>query len=145
MYTSVIDDRTMTEKIRRKTLVYLAVSALFLLFGAVYEHFSHGVYSYYMIYCFAFPLVMGCFFWTVMTVLKRRPKFCKLFCDFHAAAIFTFTLGSVFKGVIEIFGTDSSLAPVYWFVGAALELAAIISLVYVNVKNKAKTNPEYQI
>ena len=37
-----------------------ALAAVFLaFFGAVYETFSHEVYSYYMIYAFAIPLVLG--------------------------------------------------------------------------------------
>ena len=38
---------------------YLAVTAACVLLGAVYETFSHGVFSYYMIYAFAFPLAGG--------------------------------------------------------------------------------------
>ena len=39
--------------------VYLSVTVFSALFGAVYELFSHGVYSYCMIYAFAFPLLLG--------------------------------------------------------------------------------------
>ena len=38
---------------------YLTASVFCALFGAVYELFSHGVYSYWMIYAFAFPLLLG--------------------------------------------------------------------------------------
>ena len=39
--------------------VYLAVSAFCAVFGEVYEHFSHNVYSAYMVFAFAFPLAGG--------------------------------------------------------------------------------------
>lgn len=38
---------------------YLAVSAFCAVFGAVYEHFSHNVYSACMVFAFAFPLAGG--------------------------------------------------------------------------------------
>ncbi len=40
-------------------LIYLTASIICAVFGAVYEMFSHGVYSFYMIYAFAFPLICG--------------------------------------------------------------------------------------
>ena len=47
-------------KAAAKTAFVYLLTALFLaFFGAVYELFSHGVYSYYMIYAFAFPLAGG--------------------------------------------------------------------------------------
>ena len=38
---------------------YAAVSAFMLLFGAVYEYFSHGVFSAFMVYAFLIPLLGG--------------------------------------------------------------------------------------
>lgn len=43
----------------RTALIYLIISMFLAAAGAVYEHFSFGVYSYYMIYAFAVPLVGG--------------------------------------------------------------------------------------
>ena len=53
----------------------LGWTILFALFGAVYELFSHEVYSYYMIYAFGIPLILG--------VL---PCALKLYSLSHAAA-----------------------------------------------------------
>ena len=38
---------------------YLVATVVTVAFGAVYEWFSFGVYSYYMIYAFAVPLLGG--------------------------------------------------------------------------------------
>ena len=38
---------------------YLWISIFFAVFGGIYEYFSHGVYSYFMIYAFMIPLVLG--------------------------------------------------------------------------------------
>lgn len=59
--TSAIDAR---ERMARAGFFYLAVTLVCAAFGAVYEIFSHGVYSYFMLYAFAFPLcggVLPCF------------------------------------------------------------------------------------
>ena len=41
--------------------ICLTAAVLCALFGAVYEVFSHGVFSFYMIYAFAIPLCLGTF------------------------------------------------------------------------------------
>lgn len=41
----------------KKNLFYLFLSLFVLVFGQIYEHFSHGVYSNYMIFAFLFPLL----------------------------------------------------------------------------------------
>ena len=41
------------------TGTYLLCMVLCALFGAVYERFSHGVWSCFMVYAFAFPLLLG--------------------------------------------------------------------------------------
>lgn len=45
-------------KFKRRVYI-LAVSAFCTVFGEVYEHFSHNVYSAYMVFAFAFPLAGG--------------------------------------------------------------------------------------
>lgn len=43
----------------KTSFIYLIVSIVLMIAGAVYEHFSFGVYSYFMIYAFAIPLAGG--------------------------------------------------------------------------------------
>ena len=57
MYTS--DINRIQKSAIRTALLYLAASILCAMFGAVYEAFSHDVYSYFMIYAFLFPLIGG--------------------------------------------------------------------------------------
>ena len=53
----------------RKLLTHMTTmlgsSVFFALFGAIYEQFSHQVYSYYMIYAFALPLILGALPWAL--------------------------------------------------------------------------------
>ena len=43
----------------RTGFVYLACGVSCAVVGAVYEYFSHGVYSFWMAYACLFPLVLG--------------------------------------------------------------------------------------
>ncbi|MBQ6568687.1 MAG: carbohydrate-binding domain-containing protein [Clostridia bacterium] len=109
----------------KRNILYNIIAAVFLaLFGAVYEHFSHEVYSYYMIYAFAIPLVLGALVYTVMLIGKKYPA--KAFVTVWNAAIAALGIGCVFRGVLEIYGTTNSLTVVYPIVGGALLLAGLL-------------------
>ena len=43
----------------RTAFIYMIISIILMIAGAIYEHFSFGVYSYFMIYAFAIPLAGG--------------------------------------------------------------------------------------
>lgn len=73
MYISDIE--AAAKRASRTAFVYLLVSLFCALFGAVYEVFSHEVYSFYMIYAFAFPLAGGTlpFFLLSMVPVPKYP------------------------------------------------------------------------
>ena len=118
MYTS---DKPVSE--RRYTAVIRAylLSALFCaLFGAVYELFSHEVYSCFMICAFLLPLLLGAipFF-----LLRMRGKpFPGRAADLIHAGVAALTVGSVLQGVLEIYGTTNPLVKAFWLIGAGLLL-----------------------
>lgn len=95
------------------------------LFGAVYECFSHEVYSGFMIYAFAVPLVLAVLplAWILwrdrgsLPVLQARRLW--------NYGVITLTVGSLFMGVLEIYGTTNRLAAAYPAAGALLLGAAI--------------------
>ena len=105
---------------------YIAASLLCALFGAVYELFSHEVYSYSMIYAFVIPLAGGAlpFLAVAMGHIGRFPG--RISRSLYHAAITTFTIGSIMKGVLEIYGTTSALLPAYWIAGGLLTAGAVI-------------------
>jgi len=115
-------DKTMLKQI----LIQLISAVWFAFFGAVYEHFGHEVYSYYMIYAFAIPLVMGALTYSIMTLKRCHPD--RLFLHLWNSAVITFTIGSVFKGVLDIYGTTNTLLTVYPIVGLILTVLALITL-----------------
>lgn len=116
MYTSV--------NTLKKHLIFNLAGTLFLaLFGAIYETFSHGVFSFYMIYAFAFPLVLGVTLYLILLFVRKYPN--RVFLNLWNSAIATFSVGSVFQGVLEIYGTTNSLSVVYPAVGGILATSAL--------------------
>ncbi|HNY18733.1 MAG TPA: hypothetical protein PLQ28_06615 [Flexilinea sp.] len=102
---------------RKISLFYLLNAIFCALFGIIYEQFSHGVYSGYMIFAFAFPLVGGTFPFAVLSLFAhgllpgRLPRF------LYNAGIAALTVGSMMKGVLEIYGTTNDLLKIYRFAG----------------------------
>lgn len=103
--------------------MYLLATCFTALFGGVYEVFSHGVWSAYMVYAFAFPLILGVlpFTWLAM---RKKPLPCPWCCRLHHAGVATLTIGSVMEGVLAIYGTTNQLTIWYWIGGAALLVLA---------------------
>ena len=102
------------KKQRRAALTYLAVSAFCGFFAAVYEHFSHGVVSGFMVYLFAWPLLGALPCLLLRTFPQRAAR------NFWGAGVATLTVGSCLTGVFEIYGSTAPLVCVYWYAGAAL-------------------------
>ena len=88
----------------------------------MYEAFSHGVYSYWMLYAFAFPLALGVL--PLLVIRLRRAPYPNRFARsaWHAG-IAALTVFSLVTGVLEIYGTTHPLTAVYWIAGGALLLA----------------------
>ena len=105
---------------RRTSLIFLCVTLFCGLFSAVYEHFSHDVYSNYMVYLFMFPLLGGVLPYATLGLVPKikcpPPASARIFNSGVAALI----VGSCIKGVLDIYGTTSSYQPIYWVSGVAL-------------------------
>lgn len=122
MYTS---DHDITRQAAKTAFVYLLISLFCALFGAVYEIFSHGVYSFYMLYAFLFPLAGGTLpFLTINLFRKRYPEVVAR--NIYHSGIATLTAGSIIQGVLAIYGTTNRLTGLYWLVGVVLLFAGII-------------------
>ncbi len=115
-------------------MVYLGVSTFVALFGGIYEYFSHEIFSYFMVYAFAIPLLLGAFPWMIMGLKHASlPHPFSSLC-WHCG-IATVTTGSVYQGVLEIYGTTHHLMPVYWILGGGLlALSLLLSLVLPRVR-----------
>lgn len=115
-----------TKKYAKVAFIYLLISIFCALFGAVYEHFSYGVYSYYMIYAFAFPLVGGVLPALSFCLLGIKKYPGAVARNLYHYGIATFTVGSIIQGVLEIYGTTNSLIQWYWLAGIALVTMAVL-------------------
>jgi hypothetical protein len=133
LFTSVTDKAC--RRALGACLAYLAAALFCLVFGAVYEHFSHGVYSNAMVYAFAYPLCLGVlpFFAACAFGGERTERIVPSGASAHlwAYGVATLTVGSILSGVLEIYGTDSDLLIVYPIAGAVLLWAAIVKTLCV--------------
>ena len=99
---------------------WLGAAAFTLLFALVYECFSHYVYSRFMLLAFLLPLLGGALPYALLTRAPRRVQPGVLSRCLYDSGLAALTAGSVFRGVLEIYGTTSRLSAVYAIVGAAL-------------------------
>lgn len=111
-------------------------------FGAIYEYFSFGVYSYYMIYAFLSPLVLGVLPWMIIATnskaMEKQDFPPQITINLWSAGVATLTAGSIFRGVLEIYGTTSIYTKCYLIVGAVLLITAVMTL--VGYKEKQTTS-----
>ena len=126
MYTS--DTDTNARRAAKTAFVYLLISLFLALFGAVYERYSHEVYSFYMLYAFVFPLAGGVLPFITIWLYGAGwypPDGVRRLYHFGIA---TLSVGSIIQGILEIYGTTNALVRWYWIVGAGFVVFSIILL-----------------
>lgn len=162
---------SVTKKTERKDLRtvkgYVGISSFLLLFGIIYEQFSHEVYSWYMMGAFLIPLAGGAFpaflFNRNGLLLNKRhyvPEMQNCAGMNHVAndqtrrenkpghtssligektvyrcGLATLTVGSIMKGILDIYGTTNRLINLYWIVGGILLVTGAVIIIW---KNKRK-------
>ncbi len=138
MYTSDIDNPR--RRMAKSGFFYLALTLFCVLFGAVYEYFSYGVYSYYMLYAFVIPLLGGVLPFFILAFSLRLPIPGRIAVNLHNSGIAALTTGSIFTGVLEIYGTSNRLVSVYWIAGALLLVSGILLYLAGTGRNRANKN-----
>lgn len=124
MFTSELKEARI--QLLKKSRNYLYISIFCALFGAIYESYSFGVYSYFMIYAFAIPLLLGTLPY-LLAGLKQTARLPQESAGkLWGAGIAAWTVGSIFKGVLDIYGTSSPLTGIYWLSGMILLLSGMI-------------------
>ena len=104
---------------------YLICAACCAVFSGIYEAFSHGVYSVYMLGLCLFPLLLGALPALILRLSRREAAHAAR--RLWAAGVATLAMGSALTGVFEIYGSPAPLNTLYWPVGAALLAAAAIA------------------
>lgn len=121
MSTSAIDRKCV--KLALYDLLFAAVTALG---GFVYEQFSHGVYSGFMVYAFLPPLVLGS---CPLLILALRGKVLpgRWCVRLYHWGIIVLTVGCLFQGALEIYGTTSRLVMGYWIAGGVCLAGSLVT------------------
>ena len=126
--TSFISDKSLSW-ILKNAIIHLLCAIFCLFFGAIYEAFSFGVYSIYMIYAFCIPLLLGAI--PLFSLALWGKKFPGRFAlNAWNSGIAALTVGCIVKGVLDIYGTTNRLIIVYPIAAAILLLAGLISYVF---------------
>lgn len=95
-----------------------------ILFAAIYEAFSHQVYSLFMIGAFLFPVLLG----IVPDLIRKKMGHTgnEIALALQQCGIYTLTVGSIFRGILDIYGTTNRAGEVYWVAGGVLFAVGIL-------------------
>lgn len=110
----------------KKTIQYLLLSVFVFVFAQIYEYFSHGVYSNYMLYAFLIPFLgLALPSFLLHSLKKSLPANSRFLWK---CGIATLTVGSIYKGILEIYGTNGYFEFPYLFIGVAFCIVAGITV-----------------
>ncbi|MCR5153511.1 MAG: hypothetical protein K6B75_01565 [Lachnospiraceae bacterium] len=142
-----------TSAIKKRRIVYLGATVFTLAFGLIYEMFSYGVYSAYMVFAFLIPLcgfIVSEFLRLIFkkydkgradekavykTPLLQKDLRAPFAYQLLSGAVIWLTLGFVYAGVLEIYGTTNKLMGVYWVIGI-LQVIAALTAAFLRITNK---------
>ena len=86
-----------------------------------------------MVYAFAFPLLGGVL--PALFLLKRGVGFpSDTALQLWHFGISALTVGSLFSGALEIYGTSSRLTAVYWFAGGVCLFLSLLTALFLPAK-----------
>ncbi|MBQ7522750.1 MAG: hypothetical protein IJU14_07735 [Clostridia bacterium] len=115
-------------------LFYTVSSIFFAVFGFIYEQFSHEVYSDFMMFACFIPLIFGIVPFVIAFSSEKihlpRPMITQL----YGSGIITLTIGSVMKGVLDIYGTTNGKIIVYPVAGGLMVVISLIMAVIGRVE-----------
>ena len=110
---------------KKQGIIYCIASIVTVLFGLIYEMFSHGVISNYMIFAFTIPLTLGVLVSFLMYALKMK-QVTRVQISLYNASVATLTLWSILNGVLEIYGTTNWKVNLYLGLYVLLFLGSLI-------------------
>lgn len=112
---------------KAELIFYVVESLLALVIGAVYELFSHQVYSPFMYLMFMIPLLLGVLPNLAARLLDKSFITSKDAKAAYKLGVLTLIFGSFLKGVLDIYGT-SSVYPILYLPVAGLLLIVALGL-----------------
>ncbi len=125
---------------KKQIYKYLLLSLFFLIFSLIYELFSHGVYSKYMMFAFSIPLILGTLLYLIIFKFKINKRLSYIGMKIYNCFIITLTFGSIMKGFLDIYGTTNKFISIYLIISVFLLLLSIFINIIFNVKKKGGVN-----
>lgn len=122
---------------KAEIIFYTVESLLVLIIGAVYELFSHQVYSPFMYLMFVIPLLLGVLPNLAARLLDKSFITSKDAKAAYKLGVLTLIFGSFLKGVLDIYGT-SSVYPILYLPVAGLLLIVALGLEIYYKKGEMK-------
>ena len=113
MFTSVIKKLSFPAK-------WLIISFLCLIFSIIYESFSHGVYSPFMVFLSLIPFLFG-FIPCILLKKVKKPMHSRAWQD----GVLLLLFGSLLQGIFDIYGTDSPFVKYYFYAGLIMLVIGI--------------------
>ena len=118
-----LDKRNYGNPNKRAMFRYLVAAIFTLIFGIIYEIFSHNVFSIFMVGAFVIPLAFGS---VPALIIYKKGTFVPFATrHLYGSGIAVLTLGSITKGVIDIYGTTNSKLILFPIVGLSMIIMAL--------------------
>ena len=122
MSTSATDRRGM----KRTALTGAAIALLCVVFTAIYERFSHGAVSSHMRCMFLMPLVGCALPALILYVFPLRRAIGRPAFNLWNSGLAVWTVGCLFRGIVNISGRFTDLDKIYWILGWILLGTALL-------------------
>ena len=104
-------------RMRRASIAGASLAVFCVVFTAVYESFSHGAVSTHMRCMCLMPLV-GCALPALLCLLTPLHRFvCRPAFNLWNSGLAAWTVGCLFRGIVNISGRFTDLDLIYWILG----------------------------
>lgn len=132
MYISVIKEKTSLVK----GFYGMTIATVFcVLFAVTYNHFGHGVQSFYMTYMFLCPLILGMMFYGAILLISKAKNISRFSFNIYNSGVATLTIGSMLMGIFEIAGTASEYIIAYGGLGSAMIIIGFITYILNDLRH----------
>ena len=128
------------KRILKRLNAYIAITAFIAIFGFVYEQFSHNVHSFFMWFAWLWSLGFGVGAYVLLYFLpvKRVPGMITE-CIYNLG-VALLTAGSIYKGVIDIYGTTADvMISTYFILGASfVGIGLFLYIIFLAIPKQEK-------
>lgn len=131
---------TLNRNDKNRLIRYAAITLFCLVLFIVYSIFSHGVYSNYMTFLFAWPMLLGFVPSLLIAKVSSLSEPSNLTKALYHAGLASVTVSSLLRGIFEIAGTSSPYQMPLMYFGIGMLVAGVIVYVCFRKTPKASKN-----